>query len=678
MPSTYFHRSIRSDVVVNREEFETQLQEFLIKADSEEKKYSLRAIKKVEKDRKGNECITYSLFKRNGTESFFEKLVNWYYQEEQRANAREAIKAGFSVSIYQAGLFHNEIDSLKRLLPGEEELSKILADRQFNLGVPNNSLSVTDRMINKEKVSYINSSCSIRLSSDTQLHSATESIKAPAETSIVLENADVKIASNGKADMKNSTPDDFVGRDAVAVMNPLLVPRSVALHKSFHEEQKSKTNSFSLQSMFESFSPFANSNRHGGKLVFSRAAGTVAKLVVQEKQQKSRETTLICNKSLAAKEPSGNHCPAKARSIKAIEVRHMTNLDLQDLHPSVAVLMRNTDDYFSMTKECREWLQRRARKIAGGPRSIQHGTITIIRSGDNIAYLAPHAESDPSREKFRKHLAGIASVYKQVVDDAVENGRPIVLTPLFHYDDETIEQYLGAMLRPVYAHLKAGKEVRLEIRTTCRKTAAALEKYQRQYSTSPLTEEGKPVPQFRSRLHEADLASEGMIMMAPETLELAGKKSRKILSEAGARFSAGQNLERVQPRKRLAQDAWSRCYFFADNFSEALNKGKTQAARQGKSSNPAMVGGAAMQKITNEITACYRAAFMAARENDCRFLMVPSLENRFGAMLSEELAAVQLLGILRGLKAEFPDICITVLSKSPHIKANFALLECAD
>lgn len=672
MPSTYFHRTIRSNVFGNREEFETQLQGFLINASSQEAKYSLRAIKKVEKDAKGNDCVTYRLFKRNGTESLFEKLVNWYYQEEQRRNAREAIKAGFSLNKDHEQLFHLEIDRLERLLPGET-LSQILAERQFEFGVPHNHGSITGGEGDKENASDIDLSCKTRLSPGPKLQSATETIKIPAGRAIVLEDVDVKSASNENDDMKNNTHSD-----AVAVTDPLLALGSVALHKSRYEKQKSKKNNFSLQSMFESISPFTKPDRNGGKLVFSKAAGSVAKLVVQAKQQTSRETTLIANKSRADKESSGNYRPAKARSIRAIEVRHMTNLDVQDLHPSVAVLMRNTDDYFAMTGECREWLQRRSGKIAGGPRSLEHGTVTMIGSGDNIAYLAPHAESDPNRKKFRNHLAGIASIYKKVVDDAVENGRPIVLTPLFHYDDETIEQYLGVMLRPVYSHLKTGKEISLEIRTSCRKTAAALEKFQRQYPISPPTEEGKPVPQLRSRLHEDDLTSEGMIMMSPETLELAGRKSRKILSGAYARFSAAPNMERVQPRKSLAQDAWTRCYFFSEEFSEAPCQGKTRSASQAKSSNSTIVDAAAMQKITNEIAASYRAAFMAARENDCRFLTLPSLENRFDTMLSEELAAVQLLGTLRRLKAEFPEICITVLSKSPHIKANFALLESAD
>jgi hypothetical protein len=169
-----------------------------------------------------------------------------------------------------------------------------------------------------------------------------------------------------------------------------------------------------------------------------------------------------------------------------------------------------------------------------------------------------------------------------------------------------------------------------------------------------------------------------MIMMSPETLELSGEESLKILSGAYARFSAAPNMERVQPRKSLAQDAWTRCYYFSDEFSKAPRQGKTRSASQANSSNSTMANAAAVQRITNEIAASYRAAFMAAHENDCRFLTLPSLENRFGTMLSGELAAVQVLGTLRRLKAEFPEICITVLSKSLHIKVNFALLESVD
>ncbi|MBK4738542.1 hypothetical protein [Noviherbaspirillum pedocola] len=633
---------------------------------------------KREIDANGNECVTYYLFKRDGTESFLQKIINWYYQDEQRKNAREAIKAGFHfLNIDQKKDFDSEIDSLQHLLPGKG-LGEILCRRQLKLDDPDYPYGTPGKLIEEKNVDRKDSSLCKKILFDYKLSSPDRSVKSYMEKGTISESVAVGNVSTEKACRKDNSSNHAGEPGDIVVTYSSVVPCSVFPNASLHEKQKSLVNKFSLQSMFESIAPFARSNRNGGKPALSKAAGTVARFVGQAKQrQTSRDTSAVPNKALPVAEPSGNYRPSRARSIKAIEVKHMTDLDVQDLHPSVAVLMRNTDDHFAMTKECRAWLQRRGRQIPQGPRSIQNGKVTVIESGDNIAYLAPHAESDPNRKNFRKHLAGIASIYKQIIDDAVANGRPIVLTPLFHYDDKTIDQYLSAMLRPVYAHLKANKDLRLEIRTTCQRTAAALEKYQRQYPTSPLTEKGKPVPQFRSRLHEADLALEGMIMMTPEILDLAGKRSRKILSEAGARFSADPNMERVQPRKRLAQDAFSKCYFFSDNVSEGPDQEKTRASRQGNASKLESADAAAIQGITNDIAASYRAAFVAARENDCRFLTLPSLEKRFGAMLSEELAAVQLLGILRKLKAEFPDVCVTVLSKNPHIRANFALLASA-
>jgi hypothetical protein len=147
------------------------------------------------------------------------------------------------------------------------------------------------------------------------------------------------------------------------------------------------------------------------------------------------------------------------------------------------------------------------------------------------------------------------------------------------------------------------------------------------------------------------------------------------LTEACARFGANPVSERVQPRKRLAENAWSRCYFFADDFSASRSQQETRLSRPDTPRKLATVDGFAVRKIGNEIMACYRAAFEAAHANDCRFLTLPSLENRFAALLSGEAAAVQILGTLRQLVAEFSDICVTVLSQNPHVRNNFSLLE---
>jgi hypothetical protein len=314
-------------------------------------------------------------------------------------------------------------------------------------------------------------------------------------------------------------------------------------------------------------------------------------------------------------------------------------------------------------------------------RSDKYAKIEVDKK---VAYLAPHEENQPNQSVKKKFIEHLGEIYRKTIDEVVENHQPIVLTPLFYYDEKTINQHITAMLAPVYAHLRANRTLRLEIRTTCRKTAAALKNYQRQYPSSPLKMNGAAVPQIRKRLHEKDLASEGMIMMTPETVLLAGEKAGKTLDAAWQRFIAQPGAESMQPRKSLEENAWARCYFFNEESAArnpATMPGAHAARKTSETRSDAQKGksrkfaGRSVAGIDLEIEASYRAAFKAANDNGCRFLTVPSLEARYGSLLPKEVAAVQIIGMLRKLKSEFPAINMTLLSQNPHVRQHFQLLE---
>lgn len=608
------------------------LERFLTSWDKEQAEFSLRAIKKETVDDKGNKQIIYQLFKRNGKESWCERFVNFLYQDTQRENARDAIKMGFSFMDKKSqSEFRSNIDGMERLALGDA-LRNIVLNREVKFDDLTGATALVD-------------------------------------------------SSRTKPDAVGNPDNGNLNSGNMAITRLAHESDENPLSENTLSQKRLKKNKFSIVSILNCVPLFAR----GAEQHFSRSVCDVGKsLAVTSKHTQKHKAVAKCAKRISTPEPSGIHVPKEARLNGGIQIKLMESLDVQDLDPSVAVLMRNREEYFDMTEECRAWLRKRKEQLQRDSSEGRSDKYAKIEIDKKIAYLAPHEENKPNQTANKKSIEDFGEIYRKTIDDAVENQQPIVLTPLFRYDEKAINQYITAMLTPIYAHLRANRTLRLEIRTTCRKTVAALKNYQRQYPSSPLKMNGAAVPQIRERLHEKDLTSEGMIMMTPETVFFSSEKAGKMLDAAWQRFIAQPGAESVQPRKSLEENAWARCYFFEEG-SAVRNPAATPGARAARKTSeapsdlwmgtPRKFAGRGVAGIDLEIEANYRAAFKAANDNGCRFLTVPSLEARYGSSLPKEVAAVQIIGILRKLKNEFPAINMTLLSQDPHVRQHFQLLE---
>lgn len=573
-----------------------QLRTFLKNTSPEQNSYGLRAEKK-EKGSGANKQIYYVIFKRDSSETWCDWFKNFFFQRQQRKDAREALKSVFFKSGLDARdmrVLANEIDDMERLLPSD----------------------VLDKISNAGPIQF-----------GDPIQPSQAKVSMPERQAVVT------VSTEGIEEVEE-------------------IP-------AFESGNKKKA-------AFPKLECQLSKNILGGK-----APGAGPK------------NPTASTKPLPKPEPGGKHEPRAANTIAGIQICRMENLDLQDLHPSVSVLMRNSTDYFNMSETCQTWLNTRMEICPPHADGASFARLEIEGKAD---YLAAHIENKPGQEISDESVEKLADIYKNAVDEAVENGRPLLLTPLFSHDEKSINRLLSAMLAPVYEHLRAGRMVKLEIRTTCPKIAASLEKYKLRYPSSALPLHGDPLPQIRPCLSEAELANEGMIMVAPETISLADKNARQRLEAASARFADEPFAERAQLRRKLGEKAKQRWYFFApENTSRnTVSEPRASGARKGwgflvprGAATPPAPGKETMADIDAKLEACYREAFAAARKEKCRFLSLPLLESWYAAFLSKEAAAPQLVRIIDKVRRGFPEMQITVLTRNPHAEEYFRLLASA-
>jgi hypothetical protein len=603
----------------------SKLAAFLTTYAADEQRYTLRAQKDVSRDARGKETVSYVLFKRDGKEAWYEKLFNWVFRERQRKAAREALQCGFPQLAHVDVRFHKQfqeaLNAMQRLVPGPQ-LDDVLRMRELSFDAPPEREAVLSPQAPTpgfDAGSPATQTASDAVPTDVpySADSATSAIDSSAPSSLV--------PMTSPAARKGSAPDAQTTKPRRIPLVDILGCLPLFGRKRDREAEAASA---------------ASAYRFAGAAVQLRPRKT--------KTAREREAALRLRES--SPEPVGKHIPKPASSIADIDVRLMNNVDVGDLHPSVAVAMRNNIEYFNMTERCQAWLTKRLGRLPFAREGGATGSFARVEVDGNVAYLAPHRQS-----VSRNDIDALAHLYKEIIDDALSDGRPLVLTPLFDYDDASIDLLLSAMLSPLYAHLRAGRAVQVEIRTACPRIAAALQRYRLRFPSSPLPMTGNAAPQLLSSLTQDHLAVDGMIMVTAETLRHAAEPAKAALNGALRRFTGTPGAEKIQVRKALEKGAKRRWYVFAGE-------------RKAKPLHD-------IQAIGRDIEACYREAFIAADKKRCRMLTVPVLASRYGELLAPRAAAIQTFGIIDKLRREYPQLRVCVLSDDAYVGRQFSVLE---
>lgn len=613
-------------ITIGRNTKASELAAFLTTYAADEQRYTLRAQKDVSRDARGKETVSYVLFKRNGKEAWYEKLFNWVFQDRQRKAAREALRHGFPqlahVDVRSHRQFQDALNAMQRLAPGPQ-LDNVLRMRELSFDAPPDCEAV----LSPQALPGVDTgSTATQTASDAIPRDVPDSADA-ATSAIDSSTPSSLVPMTSPAARKGSAPD-------AQMTKPKRIPLADILGclPLFGRKRNREADPASAASGYR----FASA-----AVQFGPGKAKAAKAVEEERRLPESRP-----------EPAGKHIPKPVSSVAAIGVRLLNNADVSDLHPSVAVAMRNSVEYFNMTERCQAWLTKRLGKLPFAKEGKATGSFARVEVDGNVAYLAAHRQSSTQQD-----IDALARLYKEIIDDALNDSRPLVLTPLFDHDEASIDLLLSAMLSPLYAHLRAGRTAKVEIRTTCPRIASALQRYRLRFPSSPLPMTGNAAPQLLSSLSKDHLAADGMIMVTGETLRHADGPTKAALNGALRRFTGTPGAKKAQVRKALEQDAKRRWYVFAgEHAAKPLRD---------------------IVAIGRDIEACYREAFVAAQKKGCRMLTVPMLASRYGKLLASQAATVQTLGIIAKLRCEFPQLELCVLSDDPHIGQHFDMLKTA-
>jgi hypothetical protein len=733
---------------------------FIGKAPTGSAKYSLRADSYIVKDG-AEEKVVHILFFRDGTESIFKKIYNWYYADKQRTAAKEllckVIMNGYcSVKIdAKRERMLNRIKKMERIVPDENLKNKVLYDlderkkraaniekialkldekyaeavRELNeewgsstgykskfFGMPgakkiddkefqhpwgNHIAKILDETSNKYLtqnffwfISYaINESllndidyglvekfCKKWLLSKTvgtsatnfaELVGLTEAQKLAVEAAVQQINAVLGPSRGGsttlsEVSMPATASAEVNAPDTANSIEPTFDTKDEKGIIKFVGPEKTSTNktSYSLISyvvqgisMLPSFK-----NLRTGRSVFASENPVCAiahsSAVKRPGAKKKRAIKKIKNAIPARKPVDSKKAevrPLKIEKVKAlahISLDYQPELDIRDIGTGACILVRDTEGPGSTSKHFGDW-----RRSFGPLPETNDGKCTVVKSREEEVVIFAKYQVGPLNSCLTDNqISYLEEVYRGAVEWAVSNGKSILLTDVFCYDELTVKRCVYAMLAPIRDAIALGKSPAVHIRVTskklCDEIKVGLESSLR--FITPLS--ALPLVERKQIIDKADLVLPGMMMVTQETKNFFKNHLDNPFSNLYEDYEK-DSVEKIRVRAKLSNNSITRLYFFAKRFDLDKN------------------GAPRVQKISDEyaelISKEYTEFFKAAQANKCLYVTIELLwvpekhQDKDNKPLLENLCDV-----IKNANKDEPSLKVCIVTKSDAAAAH--------
>jgi hypothetical protein len=379
--------------------------------------------------------------------------------------------------------------------------------------------------------------------------------------------------------------------------------------------------------------------------------GAMKRLGAKGKQRiKTIENAIPAPKAVDSKKPEVRPLEIKlAASLKDISLDYQAELDMRDSGTGTCMLVRNSNSPVSTSKHFMDFL-----KTLESLQKRSEGKCTRVDCQGKEVILAEYQVGPLNSCLTDNQICYLEEVYCYAVLRAVSEGKPILLTDLFGYEELTVKRCVHAILAPVRDAIAAGKGPAVHIRVTCKKLhdeiKAGLESSLR--SLMPL--DARPLVEIKQTIDEIDVALPGMMMITRETKNFCNRRLHNIFFDL-YRIYEEKPINKIRMRSVLSNKKVTHLYFFAERLDLDKN------------------GAPQVKKILKE----YAEFFKAARTKKCLYVTIELLwvpektQDKDNEPLLENLC-----GVIKSANKDEPGlkVCIVTTSSAAggHIFKQFS------